>query len=148
MTKFRIVIADDDVDDFFIIRQAFEELRHNHIIEHVKDGRQLLDHISFASPLPDLILLDIHMPVVDGIKALELIQKDKFLSGIPVVIYSTSRCPDQKRRCEQLGANAFVTKAYSYKKVLLFVRGLHDFLSRASAIPGCHFIHQNVIQGL
>jgi len=139
MAGFRLLLADDDEDDFFIIRQAFEELGRPYDLQHVRDGKELLDYLSANSgagrQIPDLILLDINMPLINGFQALEIIRKTEAYAQVPVFIYTTSIDHEEKRRCMELGANAFFTKAYTYKKVLAFVADIDLFLNYPYRMP-------------
>lgn len=139
MTSFRLLLADDDEDDFFIISQAFEELGRPYDLQHVRDGKELLDYLSATSEagrqIPDLILLDINMPLVNGFQALEMIRNTSAYAQVPVFIYSTSVDTEEIQKCMRLGANAFFTKAYTYKKVLAFVADIDLFLNYPYRMP-------------
>ncbi len=139
MAGFRLLLADDDEDDFFIIRQAFEELGRPYTLQHVRDGKELLDYLSTnvegGRQIPDLIILDINMPRVNGFQALEMIRKSETYAEVPVFIYSTSVTSEDKQKCMMLGANAFFTKAYTYKKVLAFAADIDSFLNYPYRMP-------------
>lgn len=132
MAGFRLFLVDDDDDDFLIIRQAFEELGQAYELTHVRDGKQLLDRLRSLSAdgktLPDLILMDINMPKLNGLETLAAIRSDKTYVKLPVFMYSTSVNADDRQKCMQLGASAFFTKAYSYKKLLSFASEIDAFL--------------------
>ncbi len=136
MVGFRLVMADDDDDDFFIIRQAFEELGLLYDLKHVRNGKELMDYLSGPGlQMPDLVLLDINMPLVNGFQALEMMRNTTACAQVPVFIYSTSVDSEDKQRCIGLGANAFFTKAYTYKKVLAFVADIDLFLKYPYRMP-------------
>jgi CheY-like chemotaxis protein len=115
---FHIVIADDDDDDQFIIKEAFSEYHGSQLqITSVYDGLQLIDLLKKKPPFntnefstPDIILLDINMPVMNGFEALDLIKSDKNFSQIPVYIISTVRPSDKSDKCINLGASNFFSK--------------------------------------
>lgn len=144
MANFRILIADDDEDDYFIIREAFNELT-AHDITYVSDGQQLLEFLDLQvtqrRKLPDLILLDINMPKIDGIRALESIKSSQALNRIPIVMYSTSHDPEQKRACRKLGANGFISKGYSHSDIIDFAGGVNNFLEKLRSDPTRRFVH-------
>lgn len=144
MADFRILIADDDEDDYFILKSAFDELI-QHEISVVCDGQQLLDYLQLKKDLklkfPDLILLDINMPRMDGIKALEILKSTELLKNIPVVMYTTSNDNDQKKMCEELGAQGFISKVSSHEELISFVQSMNVFLEELRTEPFKPFVH-------
>ncbi len=119
---FRIVVADDDIDDQELIQQALKDSKVKIICTVVYDGMQLLDYLlkrgqhkmNTDSP-PDLILLDLNMPLMDGFEALKAIKTNEDLKNIPVYVITTSRAESDKRTAQQLGANGFYSKGASSK---------------------------------
>lgn len=90
--KNTILYAEDDLDDLFIIKQAFQQ--HDHIeVIHATDGRvaiTLLEAMAIENVLPCLVILDINMPVMNGKEALQAIRGHAVLHRLPVVLFSTS----------------------------------------------------------
>jgi CheY-like chemotaxis protein len=125
---YHIVIADDDDDDQFIIKEAVSELHDRQIrVTSLYDGLQLLDYLQQKGSLardyqrPDLILLDINMPLLNGLEALEKIKQDSELKSIPVCLISTVRTEEHKVIGKQLGAEYFYSKPNrigAYKAIL------------------------------
>ena len=95
---FIVLMADDDEDDCLLVGSAFQEIGIAHDLHFVDDGRELLDYLlhegDFADPekypRPNLILLDLNMPRIDGREALSKIKSDPQLKDIPVLILTTS----------------------------------------------------------
>lgn len=131
-----IVIADDDDDDQFIIREALSDIPGCCVsVMQVYDGLQLLDYLnrrgSVASNYepPDVVLLDINMPLMNGIEALSAIRSNNALNHLPVYLISTSRREDQFEGTNLDGAQGFYTKpnrigAYKriFEEILLKIR--------------------------
>jgi CheY-like chemotaxis protein len=92
MPKHTIVYAEDDLDDLFILTQAFQ--KHEHIeVLHAPDGKKamlLLENMAVENSLPCLVILDINMPVMNGREALQAIRSHNELGKLPVVLFSTS----------------------------------------------------------
>jgi CheY-like chemotaxis protein len=113
-----ILIADDDDDDQFILLEAITEMGSDQIrITPVYNGAQLMDFLNkkncFANEIgtrPDLILLDINMPVVNGLEALAKLKSDSNLKDIPVYMISTLRCQKHYTICRDLGALGYFSK--------------------------------------
>jgi two-component system, response regulator len=138
MNKFRLVVADDDEDDFITISDAFKELKRIPELYRVADGQELLLYLESCSreTLPHLILLDLNMPKMDGMEALIFLKGNALWRTIPVIIYSTCSNWEQKKKCFQLGSEAFVTKGNSFKEVIEFAGGILNFLSGIQPLPG------------
>ena len=107
-TSYTILYADDDKEDLSIISGAFEKHTDHLRISHAYNGVEalkFLDHMNHSSILPCLIILDINMPIMDGIETLREIKKVEDYKHIPVVMFSTSTNPADKRMAESLGAD-------------------------------------------
>src|SRR5687768_8382531 len=99
MSTATILIADDDPADRLLTRRAFEITHTESTLQFVRDGEELLDYLrcqgQFSdedrAPKPDLVLLDLNMPRMDGREALAAIRADPDLCHIPVVVLTTSR---------------------------------------------------------
>src|SRR5688500_17083088 len=78
------------------------------------DGREVLQYLENANPLPSLIILDLNMPRLDGRQTLGLIKKHPYFASIPVVILSTSDNNAEKEFCTRQGAASYFTKPRHY----------------------------------
>jgi CheY-like chemotaxis protein len=116
--SFIVLMADDDEDDCLLVESAFQETGIAHDLRFVDDGRELLDYLrnegNFADPekhpRPDLILLDLNMPRIDGREALTIIKSDPQLKNIPILIFTTSREERDIALSKQAGASSFLSK--------------------------------------
>lgn len=113
-----VLMADDDEDDCFLVRSAFQETGIAHDLRFVADGQELLDYLyngeGFVDPgkhpRPNLILLDLNMPRMDGREALARIKSDTQLKDIPVLILTTSKQDRDIALSKQAGASSFLSK--------------------------------------
>jgi CheY-like chemotaxis protein len=119
-----IVIADDDSDDQLLTQQAIQELGLDFSVTSVYDGFQLMDYLlkrkDFAAntdALPDFILLDINMPLLNGFGALAQMKDNETLKHIPVYILSTSHSKADLTLSRQLGADGFYTKPIMFDQL-------------------------------
>lgn len=113
--KHTIIYAEDDLDDLFLVQQAFE--KHHHIsVVHAPDGRKamtMLEEMLEKKSLPCLAILDINMPVMNGREVLQAIRSHPDLAKLTVVLFTTSNNPSDIAFAKNLDAN-LVTKPIDY----------------------------------
>jgi CheY-like chemotaxis protein len=126
-----ILMADDDADDRDLAREALAESRLLNELHSVNDGEELLEFLRHEgryaveqAPRPDLILLDLNMPKIDGREALAALKKDPALRSIPVVVLTTSRAEEDVARSYDLGANSFISKPVTFAGLVDVMREL------------------------
>ena len=114
-----ILIADDDPVDHEIIRLALERSRFSHCLAAVFDGSQLVDILknegSFSHMekiVPDFVLLDLNMPTMDGLEALEKLSILKLTEKIPIYILTTNDEEVKRKKARKLGARNIFTKPH------------------------------------
>jgi chemotaxis family two-component system response regulator Rcp1 len=111
--RLKILLVDDNEADVWLFKEAFAALHIEHDLETVHDGAQAIDRLENAETLgvPDLILLDINMPKVDGFQVLSFVRSTPRICVIPVIILSSSRTERDVRRAHELGANSYLCKS-------------------------------------
>lgn len=111
-----IVIAEDDSDDADVMYETFNKNPNFGKVSIVNNGEELLNYLkSTSNAIPDVVLTDINMPILDGIEALQQILNDNNLKTIPCFVYSTSINPAYKEKCDVLGVKAYLIKPYSFE---------------------------------
>lgn len=114
----QIVLADDDEDDRLLFKKAMENLKVNTELSLYTDGQQLMDYLySPDTRLPDVIFLDLNMPVKSGMECLKEIRKDSRFNDISVAIYSTSSSEKDIDETFINGANVYINKPNSFGKL-------------------------------
>src|SRR6478736_75172 len=121
-----ILVADDDQNDVFFLRRAFQKSGFAHLVMHVMDGQEAIDYLRGESdysdrsrfPLPSLLLLDLKMPKVDGFDVLTWLKGRSELKEIPVVVLSSSSREDDIQRARSLGANDYLVKPSDFEQLL------------------------------
>lgn len=144
-----VLVADDDPDDRLLIREAFEERCIRCQLCFVRDGVELMEHLrastgrskTTANRCPDLILLDLNMPLKDGRQTLEEIKSDPDFRAIPTVILTTSQNEDDIATCYDLGANSYIVKPASYSDLLGVADTLKHYWMDTVALPIKHERH-------
>lgn len=110
-----ILLADDDPDDIELFREALKEVTHDVVLTTTDNGARVLGMLSLLKP--DLIFLDINMPVMNGMDCLSKIRQMPEHSDVPVVIYSTAADDKFIRKTFQLGANRYLKKPNSFEVI-------------------------------
>ncbi|AUD07618.1 response regulator [Spirosoma pollinicola] len=105
-----MIPATADRDDQYFFEQALKTLVPSMTIRALYDGEELLAALEQCETVPNLILLDLHMPQVNGFDALAQVRSEVHLKELPVVVLSTSSTEQDRQRALQLGADGFLTK--------------------------------------
>lgn len=111
----RIVLIDDDPDDYHLLKEAMERIDASICLEYM--GKEFAQEKGKSLPAPDLLFLDIHMPLNDGFTLLKQIRSGAY-QHLPIIMYSTSKDPEQVKKAYELGADLYFTKPFSYKEFL------------------------------
>ncbi|HLG97793.1 MAG TPA: response regulator [Bryobacteraceae bacterium] len=118
---FRILVVEDNLVDVHLLRTVFKGIKRSIDLRWVKDGAEVLDLLAGHQPganswTPNLILLDLNMPRVSGLEALEAIKKHPGWRLIPVIVLSTSAIFAEVIEAYRKHANAFVQKSSSVER--------------------------------
>jgi CheY-like chemotaxis protein len=140
--KIFILMADDDEDDFILVRDAFREAQLSVNLRLVGDGQELMEYLSGGysdpeseDPTPDLILLDLNMPRKDGRAALEEIKSLPHLKSIPVIVLTTSKEEEDVQYCYSHGANSFITKPLAFTELIQVIQSVTAYWFSIVRLP-------------
>lgn len=118
-----IYLADDDADDRFLIKEAAKEIDPNVTFVEAENGSELMEKIeSDEIPDPSLIVVDMNMPVMNGLEAVEAIRSNPDLDDIPAVMLSTSNDPELANKALKSGANEVLVKPNTFNGLLEVVK--------------------------
>jgi CheY-like chemotaxis protein len=120
-SKCFVLIAEDDEDDRSLYEGILRGVAEAVDFKFVENGRELINYLNTQDSPPDLILLDLNMPLMDGRDALKVIHSDPKFKDIPVVCLTTSSSKEDRRFCGGLGA-AFYTKPARMSEFCALVR--------------------------
>lgn len=141
-SRVRILMADDDPDDCMLTRDAFAEAHLINDISFVSNGQELLDYLRHKGKYaasrpgrPNLILLDLNMPKMDGREALQELKADPTLRSIPVVILTTSKGEEEILRAYDLGASSFITKPVLFESMIEIVKSIGEYWFEIVVLP-------------
>ena len=140
MRSLQILVVDDDDADALMIEEALGAAERRATVSRVADGREALDYLHRAGSYPDavrpdLILLDLNMPRMDGRETLAAIKSDDTLKAIPVVILTTSGAAPDIVSSYQHRANAYVTKPFGLDDFEATVRQIDRFYREVAVLP-------------
>jgi len=135
-----MLLVDDDPGDVLIISDALQSMGKPRVIHVARDGQEALDFLhqvgKYAdAPRPDMVLLDLNMPRMDGRQALAAIKSHHHLRTIPVVIFTTSRAPEDIVISYKHHANAFVAKPIDLNDLMETVRQIDTFYTAVAQLP-------------
>jgi two-component system, chemotaxis family, response regulator Rcp1 len=135
-----VLLVEDNPGDVRLTREALRESRVRNRISVARDGIEALEMLRAEGPhedtrRPDLILLDLNLPRMNGRELLAEIKKDPRLRRIPVVILTSSREEEDIARTYDLHANAFVTKPVDFEQFVRAVRSIEDFWLTVVKLP-------------
>lgn len=126
LTK-KILIVDDDPDDIYLTKRALESTEYCLTYMFAENGQQMLNLLTNSEDdnnLPDLIVLDLNMPEMDGKSALESISKVDPPVKCPIIVFSTSASNTDIEDAYRLGAKTFVKKPGSYSELAAVMKKL------------------------
>jgi CheY-like chemotaxis protein len=135
-----VLLVEDDPGDVLMTQEAFEEHKVRNKLNVVSDGEEALAYLKREgphadAPRPDLILLDLNLPRVDGREVLAVIKDDADLRRIPVVVLTTSQADEDILRSYSLHANAYVTKPVDFERFIAVVRQIDEFFVSVVKLP-------------
>ncbi|MDC6350236.1 response regulator [Zeaxanthinibacter sp. PT1] len=113
-----VALADDDEDDRLLFEDAINELKIKTKLLLFKNGLELMNYLKKPDvELPQVLFLDLNMPVMDGMRCLDEIRRDSRLKNLSVAIYSTSSSEKDIVETYVRGANIYLTKPSDFKKL-------------------------------
>ena len=139
-----VLLVEDNPGDVSLIRMCMERFNGvmlHHVANAVQAHRFLLSQHPFEhSPQPDLVLLDLHMPVFDGATVLESMRESMVFGSTPVVVFTSSSLLSDRVRCKELGASDYVNKpadwvAWQAKIYKILCDNLKDFPPQEGRLP-------------
>ena len=140
-----ILLVEDNPDDMELTRIAMMDAGLDVDLEWVTDGSEALEYLQqqgtfTAARRPDLVLLDLNLPRLDGRELLRIVKADAGLCSIPVVVLTTSVDDHDVRDAYLAHANAFISKPADFDLYVRTLRALQDFWFSAALLPPQHVV--------
>ena len=130
-----ILLVEDNEGDIVLTQEALKDGRIKNNIIIARDGVEALAVLDSGNELPDLILLDINLPKLNGLEVLTAIKKDPRLKTIPVIMLSTSDEQNDILTSYSNYANCFITKPVDFNRFIEVVRSIEDFWISIVKLP-------------
>jgi CheY-like chemotaxis protein len=135
-----ILLVEDNPGDVRLTQEALREGKIGNSLHVVEDGESAMAFVrregEFAGmPRPDLILLDLNLPRMDGREVLAQIKADPDLKRIPVVVLTTSRAEEDVLKAYELNANCYITKPVDFEQFIKVVSAVEEFWLTIVRLP-------------
>ena len=135
-----LLLVEDSEADVRLTIEALREAKVKNRLWVVEDGVEALDFLRQQgrhadAPRPDLILLDLNLPRMDGRQVLKEIKNDDSLKRIPVVVLTTSKSEEDVLRAYQLHANCYITKPVDFNRFMEVVKSIENFWLTVVTLP-------------
>lgn len=115
MLSLKILLLEDDMIEVMKLNRTISSLKLNHKIIEASNGEEALKLLEKKDELPDIILLDLNMPKINGIEFLDILKKDPILKNIPTIILTTSGNQKDLSECYKIGIAGYVLKPLKYE---------------------------------
>ncbi|MES2944669.1 MAG: response regulator [Pseudomonadota bacterium] len=134
------LLVDDNEDDVFLTREAFDSSNLKVHLHHVDNGEKCLQFLRKQGPyadvpMPDLILLDMNMPVMDGHQVLTEIVSDATLCHLPVVVLTTSYEAADIRKMYNLRCSSYITKPLDFDNFVKAIQQMTGYWLTVVVLP-------------
>lgn len=135
-----LLLIEDNSGDILLTKEAFEEINFTENLSVVTDGESALDYLYKRGryeevTTPDLIILDLNIPRIDGKEILQKLKNDNDLKRIPIIVLSTSKSEKDIKACYDLQANCYLIKPVDFEQFLEIVIYIRDFWLGMVKIP-------------
>ncbi|WP_163832563.1 response regulator [Spartinivicinus ruber] len=135
-----ILLVEDNEDDVLLTRESFNIAKFAVKLHHVENGKECMAFLrkegKYADmPMPDLVLLDLNMPVMSGHEVLRQIVKDENLQHLPVVILTTSESDQDVLAMYKLRCSSYITKPVDFDKFQTIISHLNMYWFTVVVLP-------------
>lgn len=139
-----VLYVEDNADDFALLKLASQKCGMPFSLQHAEDGEQAVAYLdgsrAYADreeyPFPDLVLLDLKMPRLDGFEVLQWIRRNPATKALPVVVLAGSSFRADIRRALELGANSYAAKPGRFEELQVLIDQIADVWLAREGVPG------------
>ncbi|MBD3864097.1 MAG: CheY-like chemotaxis protein [Olleya marilimosa] len=127
--KLKILLIEDDMIEIMKLNRTISTLKLDHTIIEANNGEVALQILEKKDNLPDIILLDLNMPKINGIEFLKILKNDDVLKYIPTIILTTSNNQKDLLECYKIGVAGYVIKPLKYEDYVIKIERLLAYWS-------------------
>jgi two-component system, response regulator len=133
----RFLVVEDDPDDRLLMEEGFREAKLTNTVDFVEDGVALMAHLERSPPslLPNVILLDLNLPRMDGREALRWLKESLQYRHIPVVILTTSKAEEDVLNSYETGASSYISKPVTFDAMMHMIRSMEEYWVQIVTLP-------------
>ena len=124
-----ILFVEDDAIEVMMFNRVVQKTGFNHRLIEANNGEEALAILRAKEVIPDIILLDLNMPKLNGIEFLKIIKNDEELNHIPTIIFTTSNNHRDIFKCYKIGIAGYIIKPLKYDDYLVLVKKTLDYWS-------------------
>jgi len=125
----KVLLIEDDAIEVMKLNRAISSLKLKHQIVEANNGEEALHILNKKEILPDIILLDLNMPKINGIEFLGILKNDETLKYIPTIILTTSNNQKDLLECYKIGVSGYVLKPLKYEEYVSKIENLLAYWS-------------------
>jgi CheY-like chemotaxis protein len=111
----KVLLVEDNLIEIMKMKRTISFLKLKHTIYEAKNGEEALSFLEDRTNMPDIILLDLNMPKINGIEFLKILKKDEDLKHIPTIILTTSSNQKDLLECYRTGMSGYILKPLKYE---------------------------------
>ncbi|HEY3914579.1 MAG TPA: response regulator [Verrucomicrobiae bacterium] len=140
MSPIQILLVEDNLGDIRLTEEALKDAKVHTLLSVARDGVEAMAFLrktgKFAdSPTPDIILLDLNLPKMNGLEVLKEIKTDESLLKIPVVVITSSKAEEDVAKSYHLHANCYITKPIDFNQFMVVVQSIENFWFTIVRLP-------------
>jgi response regulator RpfG family c-di-GMP phosphodiesterase len=129
-----VLVIEDDLIEVMKLNRTIKTLDYNHNIIEAKNGEDALKKLKESDYRPDVILLDLNMPKMNGIEFLKQLKSDKVFKYIPIIILTTSKNQKDLLQCYEIGIAGYILKPLKYEDYVAKIQKTLDYWSNNELI--------------
>lgn len=124
-----ILFVEDDAIEVMMFVRVLQKIGSNHRLIEARNGEEALAVLNSKEVIPDIILLDLNMPKLNGIEFLKIVKSNDLTKHIPVIIFTTSNNHRDIATCYKIGISGYIIKPLKYEDYLVLVQKTLEYWS-------------------